>query len=117
MNEKLIEKLAEEIQAEWDLGGLFDGIYRQFFIELFTRYEKSVGVVSSEWIDPTGWFIPASASGKIVLVKYSDIIEIRDGELVSVHRNGKVIYCAHDWIGDEGGDSWCSRCGEINTDV
>ena len=42
VNENLLDKLAEEIGIEWQMGGLFDGIYRDFAMELVYRYIRSV---------------------------------------------------------------------------
>lgn len=38
---KELERLADEIQKEWQSGGLFDGIYRDFFLELINRLDVS----------------------------------------------------------------------------
>lgn len=42
VDEKLLEKLSEEIQTEWQCSGLFEGIYYDFFIELLKRYKRGV---------------------------------------------------------------------------
>jgi hypothetical protein len=36
----LLDQLATEIQSEWQSTGLFEGIYRDFFLELLARYES-----------------------------------------------------------------------------
>lgn len=41
MDNELLEKLAIEIQGEWGEGGLYEGIYRDFFLELLKRYQSS----------------------------------------------------------------------------
>ncbi len=55
MNEKQIEKIAVEIQSEWEMSGLFAGIYKDFFLELLKRLnslisEDESGGVKKVWI-------------------------------------------------------------------
>lgn len=39
---KLLMKLAYEIQSDWQMSGLFEGVYRDFFVELLKRYLEKV---------------------------------------------------------------------------
>ena len=38
MDERLFKKIAEEIEKEWQMGGLSDGIYYDYALEIARRY-------------------------------------------------------------------------------
>ena len=38
MDETLFKKIAEEVELEWDMGGLSDGMYYDYALEIAKRY-------------------------------------------------------------------------------